>query len=103
MTSSTMSQARAFWVRAPGRGEIRPVVLPNPGAGDVLVRTRYSAVSRGMLARAVADRLADRVLAGELDVGALGLTAIRVTLRKSHVASASYERLLHGRQRRDEH
>jgi threonine dehydrogenase-like Zn-dependent dehydrogenase len=40
-------QARAFWLRSPGEGEIRPVTLPTPGAGDVAVRTRYSGVSRG--------------------------------------------------------
>lgn len=38
---------RAFWLREPGQGEIRPVELPVPGPDDVLVRTRYSAVSRG--------------------------------------------------------
>ncbi len=37
----------AFWLAEPGRGELRPVVLPGPGSGEVLVRTRYSAVSRG--------------------------------------------------------
>src|SRR6186713_72150 len=39
--------AHAFWLRAPGRGEIRPVSLPAPGSGDVLVRTLRSGVSRG--------------------------------------------------------
>ena len=39
--------ARAFWLRAPGSGEIRPVVLPEPGRGDVVVRTLRSGVSRG--------------------------------------------------------
>jgi len=39
--------AHAFWLRAPGTGEIRPARLPEPGPGDVLVRTRYSGVSRG--------------------------------------------------------
>jgi threonine dehydrogenase-like Zn-dependent dehydrogenase len=39
--------AHAFWLRAPGRGEIRPVTLPEPGPDDVLVRTVRSAVSRG--------------------------------------------------------
>ena len=38
---------RAFWVRAPGEGELRPVVLPEPGPGDVVVRTLFSGVSRG--------------------------------------------------------
>ncbi len=39
--------ARAFWIGAPGQGEIRTVALPRPGPEDVEVRTRYSAVSRG--------------------------------------------------------
>ena len=39
--------AHAFWLREPGRGEIRPVGLPEPGPDDVLVRTVRSGVSRG--------------------------------------------------------
>ena len=39
--------ARAFWSSGRGTGEIRTVALPEPGAGDVLVRTLVSAVSRG--------------------------------------------------------
>ncbi|WP_435151317.1 zinc-dependent alcohol dehydrogenase [Micromonospora aurantiaca (nom. illeg.)] len=39
--------AHAFWLRAPGEGEIRPVRLAAPGPGEVLVRTRFSGVSRG--------------------------------------------------------
>ncbi|OLT06459.1 dehydrogenase [Pseudonocardia sp. CNS-004] len=39
--------ARAFWLLAPGEGEIRAVELPEPDPGDVVVRTTYSAVSRG--------------------------------------------------------
>jgi threonine dehydrogenase-like Zn-dependent dehydrogenase len=39
--------AHAFWLRAPGVGEIRPVALPEPGDGEVLVRTVRTAVSRG--------------------------------------------------------
>ena len=38
---------RAFWVRAPGRGEIRPVDVADPGPGEVRVRTLRSGVSRG--------------------------------------------------------
>jgi len=38
---------RAYWLRAPGAGELRPVDLPEPGPDDVLVRTLYSGVSRG--------------------------------------------------------
>jgi len=40
-------EARAFWLREPGVGEIRDVRLPEPRAGDVVVRTLRSAVSRG--------------------------------------------------------
>ncbi|NJP34363.1 zinc-dependent alcohol dehydrogenase [Micromonospora thermarum] len=39
--------ARAFWLRTPGQGEIRPAPLPAPVPGEVLVRARYSGVSRG--------------------------------------------------------
>lgn len=39
--------ARAFWVVEPGRGEIRPVTLPAPSPGEVLVRALHSGVSRG--------------------------------------------------------
>ncbi len=39
--------AHAFWLRAPGCGEIRPVTLPEPGRDDVMVRTLRSGVSRG--------------------------------------------------------
>ena len=40
-------EASAFWVREPGEGEIRPVGLPEPAAGDVTVRTLCSGISRG--------------------------------------------------------
>lgn len=39
--------ARAFWLRSPGRAEIRSVTLPDPGPEEVLVRTLHSGVSRG--------------------------------------------------------
>ncbi len=39
--------AHAFWLSAPGSGEIRPVTLPEPGRDDVVVRTVRSGVSRG--------------------------------------------------------
>jgi 2-desacetyl-2-hydroxyethyl bacteriochlorophyllide A dehydrogenase len=41
------ADAHAFWLRAPGHGEIRPVTLPEPGPEDVVVRTLRSGVSRG--------------------------------------------------------
>ncbi|MFI2648062.1 6-pyruvoyl trahydropterin synthase family protein [Micromonospora fulviviridis] len=47
-----------------------------------------------VLARTVADRLAEAVRAGRLGEGARGLAGITVTLHESHVAWASYERSL---------
>lgn len=44
---STPLPMRAFWVVSPGAGEIRDGVTTAPGPGDVVVRTLYSAVSRG--------------------------------------------------------
>ena len=41
------TEARAFWVVEPGRGEIRPVTVPAPESGEVLVRALHSGVSRG--------------------------------------------------------
>lgn len=39
--------ARAYWLVSPGHGELRDVALPEVGADEVLVRTRWSGVSRG--------------------------------------------------------
>ena len=50
--------------------------------------------STELLARVVADRLADRVHAGALGESARGLAGVAVTLHESHVAWASYERPL---------
>jgi threonine dehydrogenase-like Zn-dependent dehydrogenase len=44
---SSEAEAHAFWLRAPGIGEIRPVTLPEPGRDEVMVRTLRSGVSRG--------------------------------------------------------
>jgi threonine dehydrogenase-like Zn-dependent dehydrogenase len=38
---------RALWFISPGRAEVREVELPDPGPGDVVVRTLCSGVSRG--------------------------------------------------------
>jgi 6-pyruvoyl-tetrahydropterin synthase len=46
------------------------------------------------LAKVVADRLAEQVLAGALGETASGLDGLVVTLHESHVAWASYERPL---------
>src|SRR5437762_72248 len=42
-----MLEARAFWVTAPGHGEIRTQWLRPPASGELLIRTFRSAVSRG--------------------------------------------------------
>jgi 2-desacetyl-2-hydroxyethyl bacteriochlorophyllide A dehydrogenase len=39
--------AKAYWTIAPDRGEIRDETICSPGPNDVLVRTRYSGISRG--------------------------------------------------------
>jgi threonine dehydrogenase-like Zn-dependent dehydrogenase len=39
--------ARALWYTAPGHIELRPETLQAPGPGEALVRTHYSALSRG--------------------------------------------------------
>ncbi len=47
-----------------------------------------------VLARLVADRLAERIHAGELGESATALDSLAVTLHESHVAWASYELVL---------
>jgi 6-pyruvoyl-tetrahydropterin synthase len=47
-----------------------------------------------VLARVIADRLADRARAGDLGEGGRELDGLVVTLHESHVAWASYERPL---------
>ncbi len=39
--------ALAFWLCEPGRGAIKPTAVPEPGPGDVRVRTLCTGVSRG--------------------------------------------------------
>jgi len=38
---------RALWYEAAGRASLRPARLPRPDAGDVVVRTLWSGISRG--------------------------------------------------------
>jgi 6-pyruvoyl-tetrahydropterin synthase len=47
-----------------------------------------------VVARHVADRLAERIRRGDLGPAAAGVTGLVVTLHESHVAWASYERAL---------
>jgi threonine dehydrogenase-like Zn-dependent dehydrogenase len=39
--------SRAFWITAPGHGEIRDEPLPAAGDADVVVRTLFTGISRG--------------------------------------------------------
>lgn len=50
--------------------------------------------STEMLAKLVADRLADQLRSGALGDGGRELAGVAVTLHESHVASAGYERAL---------
>lgn len=47
-----------------------------------------------VLAKVIADRLAERVHSGEFGPGAQGLAGLTVTLHESHIAWAGYERPL---------
>ena len=47
MSPSMSPSARALWLAEPGRAEIRETPLPAPGQDDVVVRTRFTGVSRG--------------------------------------------------------
>jgi threonine dehydrogenase-like Zn-dependent dehydrogenase len=46
-----MVSAQAFWIAAPGRGEIRDASFSDPAADAVVVRTLFSGISRGTEAR----------------------------------------------------
>jgi NADPH:quinone reductase-like Zn-dependent oxidoreductase len=52
-----MTDARAFWTIAPGHGEIRAEALPEAAAGQRLVRTLASGVSRGTESLVFAGRV----------------------------------------------
>jgi threonine dehydrogenase-like Zn-dependent dehydrogenase len=47
VSKGTSLPAHAFWLTFPGIGEIRPETVPDPGPGDVVVRTLHTGVSRG--------------------------------------------------------
>jgi len=42
-----VSEARALWLAQPGAVEIRAEQLPLPGSGELLVKSRFGALSRG--------------------------------------------------------
>jgi 2-desacetyl-2-hydroxyethyl bacteriochlorophyllide A dehydrogenase len=49
--------ARAFWIAAAGRGEVRTEALAMPGPDDVVVRALFSGISRGTEALVFAGRV----------------------------------------------
>ena len=51
------ADARAFWVAAPGTGEIRPETLIPPTSDEVIVRALYSGISRGTEALVFSGRV----------------------------------------------
>ncbi|MFZ1539483.1 MAG: dehydrogenase, partial [Chromatiaceae bacterium] len=46
-TETSTNEAEAYWLLAPGQGEIRTEILPGLEPGDAQVRTLYSGISRG--------------------------------------------------------
>ena len=57
MNASSVSEARAFWIVAPGRGALRAAALAPPAPGEVLVRTLKSGISRGSESLVFAGRV----------------------------------------------
>lgn len=53
----TDERTRALWVLAPGHAAIRETALPRPTDTDVVVRTRYTAISRGTESLVYAGRV----------------------------------------------
>ena len=49
--------AEAYWAIAPGEGAIRQEQLPAPGPDEVLIRARFSGISRGSEALVAAGRV----------------------------------------------
>ena len=91
--------------RLDGDGVLVDIGRASTVLGEVLERLNYRNLddeddfagqntSTEMLARVVADRLAERSRAGDLGPSASGLEKIVVTLHESHVAWASFERTM---------
>ena len=77
-------------------GEALRAVLAELGYRNLDEEPEFSGVNTTteLLARVVADRLAERAKAGDIGDAARELDGLVVTLRESHVAWASYERAL---------
>lgn len=54
-----MTETTAFWVEAPHVGALRATTLPPIGPDDVLVRTRWTGISRGTESTVFAGRVPD--------------------------------------------
>jgi 2-desacetyl-2-hydroxyethyl bacteriochlorophyllide A dehydrogenase len=52
-----VTDARAFWIVEPGRGEIRDERLPPPGGDDIVVRAMFTGISRGTEALVFSGRV----------------------------------------------
>ena len=57
MSPHDTAATRAFWIAAPGRGELRSEPLRAPGPGEASVRALFSGVSRGSEALVFAGRV----------------------------------------------
>ncbi len=57
------SEARAYWVAEPGRGEIRSEPLGEPPDGKLLIRAAYSAISKGTETLVFRGRVPERMAA----------------------------------------
>ena len=97
---AVQDDAHAFWLRAPGCGEIRPVTLPEPGRDDVVVRTLRSGVSRGTETLGVPGRCAAgpvRRDAGAIPGGGLpGAGQVRLPQRRRRGAGTAGAARPHG-------
>ena len=74
-----------------GTVRVRFFITPNGKVEDIRL---LSNTSTEALAQFVADRLAERIQAGELGDAARHLDGLVVTMHESHIAWASYERPL---------
>jgi 2-desacetyl-2-hydroxyethyl bacteriochlorophyllide A dehydrogenase len=70
---ATSMDAKAIFFVGPGRIEVAPVRLPEPGSRDVLVRTHYSGISAGTELLAYRGEIDPGLLLDET-IGALGGT-----------------------------
>ena len=67
-----MAEALAFWIVAPGQGELRSEHLPEPGPGEILVEALASGISRGTETTVFQGRVPDsqhRVMRAPHQVG----------------------------------